>query len=86
MTLIFKTNDDFYNVKYIANLTKIGDTELDFLLTNNVTHIENYDTKDERDSTYNNFINNFVVDSNSNSNNSNNSNSNNGFNNSNNLF
>ena len=77
MTLLFKTNDDFYNVKYVANLTKIGDTELDFLLTNNTNFIENYSSEDERDSTYNNFINNFVVDSNSNSNNSNNGNSNN---------
>ena len=62
MTLLFKTNNDFYNAKYVANLTKIEDTELDFLLTNNTDFIENYISEDERDSTYNNFINNFVFD------------------------
>ena len=63
--LIFKTNDHFYNVIYVAKLEKVGDTKLLFTMTNNMKYSEVYNTSDDRDNAYKNFMDNFVVDNDS---------------------
>ena len=63
--LIFKTNNDFYNVVYVAFVEKIGDKQLRFLMTNNTQYMETYDSSDDRDNAYNDFMNTFVEDADS---------------------
>ena len=82
MKLIFKTNNDLIPVFYIAKESKVNDTELDFLITNNFTKKEYYDNSKDRDDAYNNFINNFVVDNDSSNNSSSDSSNNDSSNNS----
>jgi len=63
--LIFKTNGNFYNVIYISKIFKVGDTQLKFLMTNNMTYTESYSSSDSRDNVYNDFIDTFVEDADS---------------------
>ena len=63
--MIFKTNGDFYNVFYIADVMKVKDSDLNFMYVNNTNFIEEYSDSSERDSTYNKFISNYVEDSDS---------------------
>jgi len=65
MKLIFKTNDNFYNVNYVVKVEKVGDTKLEILLANNVKYTEEYPDSDTRDKVYDDFMNEFVLDTDS---------------------
>ena len=62
MQIIFKTNGNFYNVMYISRIDKIGDTQLQILMTNNMKYIETYPDQNTRDKVYDDFMNEFVKD------------------------
>ena len=65
MKLIFKTNGNFYNVGYVVKIEKVGDTELKILMGNNSVYMEKYKDNKTRDKVYDDFMNEFVLDTDS---------------------
>ena len=62
MIIFAKTNGNLYNMEYVQNFKKVGDTQISFLMTNGRLCIEKYNSKDDRDNVYDGLVEEFVKD------------------------
>ena len=65
MVMLFKTNGNFYNVNYVVKVVKVEDTKLEILFGNNSKYIEEYPDSNTRDKVYDDFMKEFVLDTDS---------------------
>ena len=62
MVIFAKTNNNLYNMIYVQNFKKVGDTQISFLMTNGSLSVENYESKKDRDNVYDGLVQEFVKD------------------------
>ena len=48
------------NMMYCADFEKVGDTKIEFTSTNGMAYLYTFDTKDKRDKTYDDLVDEFV--------------------------